>query len=443
MDRWYLKPKRFSGNLELGEQRVPVRFSVEISKRGVAKIAIDRLIWDQSTKFIIEAYDNQETAQRFFEFTLTGQARDGSTFHSSTVIFNSLGRRFTDSGPITIKPKPWCSECKIVLPGTRGETSGVRALLRGFSSIHPIKADCHLGALEMRAPMILAASEKELLTGTLIIDGPPKDTEFMSWRTEVEGLFKHIRSVMSFARGARLSAPIVETIWNGQTELNIFATSSQNGNFPGAFTVFDYATIFKQAVESHFFERGRAKKIDIAIEWFTMPSGYREAKLTSAMTVLENLLTANLSDADLTLRNANQFKKLRSNILDAARAKLEELGATKETIDDEIKTMREKLSDLNRRTLKDKINILAKRWGVPLDGISEDALGEAKRARDHIVHQGQYISKDPDELLRHIRLTRELVIRFILAALEFEGEYTSPLRSENKQDFKRLHPHPN
>ena len=41
--------------------------------------------------------------------------------------------------------------------------------------------------------------------------------------------------------------------------------------------------------------------------------------------------------------------------------------------------MRAKLEDLNRRTLKDKIYILAKRWGVPMEDISEKALGVKTR----------------------------------------------------------------
>jgi hypothetical protein len=223
--------------------------------------------------------------------------------------------------------------------------------------------------------------------------------------------------------------------------LTVRAVASQDGHGSGPFTPFDYAQIFRQAVASHFFEIGRAKKIDIAIEWFTMPAGYREAKLTSAMTVLENLLTTNLSATDLNLRSDKQFKKLRDELLDAGERKLEELGSTKESIEEEVKTTRAKLEDLNRRTLKDKLHLLAKRWGVPFDGISEKALGDAKRARDHIVHQGQYAPKDPRaDLMAHVRLTRELVVRFVLAALEFEGAYTSPMSGEHGQAFKVLPP---
>jgi hypothetical protein len=207
----------------------------------------------------------------------------------------------------------------------------------------------------------------------------------------------------------------------------------------GAFSPFDYAPIFKQAVVSHFFEGSRRKNIDVAIEWFTMPAGYREAKLTSAMTVLENLLTKNLSAQDLTIRCKAQAKKIQVEIIGAARRQLAEFGATDAEIEEELAAMRPKLEDLNRRSIKEKIRILAKRWGVPLDDISDDELGATKRARDHVVHRGQYAPKDPaEDLMRHVRLAREIVVRFVLAALEYEGTYASPMTGERDRAFKTL-----
>lgn len=440
-NRWYMKPKRFSGELELEGQQTPVKFTVEVSKKGVARLSLDRMPLDASTLFINTAYYSQKKEQRFFNFKLRGRARDGSTFHSETVIFSSLWSSSSDTAPPTIKPIPWCADCKIVLPGFPNAVPGVKALLRGFDCVHPVSAECRLGAIELRGPMTLTASERELLTGSLLIIGPSSDVDFASWRAEVDGIFRHVRAVMSFARGARLAVPIIETIWGGQTELMVRAVADEDGRGSGPFTPFDYAPIFRQAVASHFVRNERAKKIDIAIEWFTMPAGYREAKLTSAMTVLENLLSANLSPSDLNIRSDKQFKKLRDELLNTARRKLEELGSSEEAVADEIMTMRAKLEDLNRRTLKDKIQILARRWGVPLEGISEKALGDAKRARDHIVHRGQYVPKGTDgDLMAHVRLTRELVVRFVLAALEFEGTYTSPMTDQHGRPFKTLQP---
>jgi hypothetical protein len=436
-----MAPKKFLGTLEFEGQDLRVRFLVEISKKGVPKVRLDKLPYDASTMFISDAIHDQVENRRASQFTLTGHARDGTTFHSNSMIISSLGSQFSDSAPPTMQPKLWCAECKIVLSAEANARTGVRFLLKGFDCIKPMSTTCRLGIIELRGPMILEPSEKNHVTGALAIEGPPEGVNFSTWRTEVESLFKHVRAIMSFARGAQLHAPIIETVWDGRVEVVARYRSDDDSHPMGSFNPFTYERIFHQAVESHFFEKPRAKKINIAIEWFTMQHGYREAKLTSAMTVLEHLLANNLSRGDMELRKEKQAQKLRAAMLAAAKSALQELGASPEEIEGELATMRDKLEDINRRPLKDKIHILAKRWGVPMDGITDEALGAAKRARDHVVHRGQYLPKDPNEdMMGHVLLVRELVVRFILAALEFEGTYASPLTGDRNRAFKVLAP---
>lgn len=436
-----MAPKRFSGALELAGRSVPVRFSVEISKKGAPRVKVDEMPYDASTMFVSDAFYDQQGEMRFAEFKLVGRSRDGSTFYSDSVIIPSLGSHHSDSAPSTMAPKLWCPECKIVSPADPGAKAGVRALLRGFSSMKPISARCRLGELQLRGATTLRPFEQNHITGSLAIEGPLEGVEVEAWREEVEGLFKHVRAIMSFARGAQLIAPVIETVWEGRMELVARRRSDEEGQPMAVFTPFNYEAIFAQAVASHFFEKPRAKNIRIAIEWFTMRHGYREAKLTSAMTVLENLLTSNLSRSDMELRKERQAKRLRTAMLDAAEKELRELGASAEEVKEELATMRDKLEDLNRRSLKDKIHMLARRWGVPLDGISDQALGAAKRARDHVVHRGQYVPKDPaEDLSNHVRLARELVVRFVLAAIEFEGTYASPMTGNIHRTFKALPP---
>lgn len=438
MSKWHLKPKRFLGELSFAGQSARVRFSVGVSAKGNAEITLDTMPWNMATKFIVDAYHDQQDAQRIFDFTLVGASRDGATFRSDCIQFMSMRSHSSDSAPATIKPVAWCSECKIALVADLDAQPGVSALLRGFSSFLPLASGCPLGALELRGPNTLTAAEKPLLTGVLSI-AAPENVEFERWKIEVLALFKHVRSIMSFARGERLSAPVVQVVNGGHAEWTVTAQADEQGHGMGPFTPFEYPAIFRRAVDSHFLEGARRKTIDVAIEWFTMPASYREAKLTSAMTVLENLLTNNLSSKDLALRSDKQFKKMRGDIMIAARRHLEALDEPADGVEQELLTMLPKLGDLNRRPLKDKIHLLAKRWGVPMDGISEDALSAAKRARDHIVHRGQYIPNATDaDLMSHVRLARELVVRFILAALEFEGAYASPMTGQRDRAFKVL-----
>jgi hypothetical protein len=439
--RWQMAPKKFSGTLTFEGQSIRVRFSAEISNKGAPKARLEALPYDASTKFIRDAFDGQESKRRSAQFMLAGQARDGATFHSDSIIILSLGGEHFDSAGLAMEPKLWCTKCEIVLPAKPNARMGVRFFLRGFDCVKPLFAHCRLGKIELRGPMSLKPSEKNHVAGELTIYGPPAGADFPTWREDVDHLFKHVRSILSFARGARLHAPVAQTVWGGRVEVVAHHRSDDESQPAAVFTPFNYETIFHQAVASHFAEKPRAKNINIAIEWFTMHHGYREAKLTSAMTVLEHLLTNNLSRGDMELRKDKQAKKVRAAMLDAAKLALEELGVSSEEIEAESATMRDKLEDINRRPLKDKIYLLARRWGVPMDGIDDEALGAAKRARDHVVHRGQYLPKDPTEdLMDHVRLARELVVRFVLAAMEFEGAYASPLTGEQNRMFKTLPP---
>lgn len=449
MSRWHLKPKRFVGSLELDGRSAPVRFAVGVSVKGSAKITIDRMPLDMSTKFIVDALDEQPTTLRFCDFTLLGEARDGSTFRADRANFHSPGFAFSDSASSTLRLAPWCGECHLVLPAPAAAKPGIKALLRGFESIHRLSATCKLGEVEMCGAMPGKRSETDRLSGALSINGPAAGIEFAPWREEVDALFKHVRSIMSFARGARLCNPVIERIADGKFEMEVRAVTQQEARGEGPFNAFDCGPIFRQAVAAHFFEPARRKDIGIAIEWFTMPAGFREAKLTSAMTVLENLLTANLDPSDLAARPDKEFRDVRRAMLVAAREVLKNFALDNESedrkssIDQEIDLMRAKLADLNRRSLLEKVQILSKRWGAPMDGISDEALGRAKRARDHIVHRGQYVQEgSSDDLMDHVRLARELVVRFVFAALEYQGPYTSPMSGEREKFFKRLAPQP-
>lgn len=172
MSRWHLKPKRFVDSLALDGRSAPVRFSVGVSAKGSAKVMIDRMPFDMSTKFIVDALDEQPTTRRFFDFALLGQARDGATFRTDRANFHSPFFFFSDSASSTLRLAPWCAECYLVLPAPAAAKPGIKVLLRGFESIHPLSATCDLGAVEMYGAMPANRLEKSRLSGALSINGP-------------------------------------------------------------------------------------------------------------------------------------------------------------------------------------------------------------------------------------------------------------------------------
>jgi hypothetical protein len=100
--------------------------------------------------------------------------------------------------------------------------------------------------------------------------------------------------------------------------------------------------------------------------------------------------------------------------------------------------LNEKLLDLNRRSLLRKLEILKRRWNVPLGGIEETAFKAAKQARDKVVHRGQYYedAKETDaDLWSHVMVVREVAVRFLFTAIGFKGRYISHMGGYHDTEF--------
>ena len=66
------------------------------------------------------------------------------------------------------------------------------------------------------------------------------------------------------------------------------------------------------------------------------------------------------------------------------------------------------------------------RWNVPLDGISDAQIGQAIKARNAIVHSVYHPgTEDGPDLWDHMTVVRELVVRFLLTAIGYRGQYIS------------------
>jgi hypothetical protein len=109
-----------------------------------------------------------------------------------------------------------------------------------------------------------------------------------------------------------------------------------------------------------------------------------KVRLVTAMAALENLL-ANLEEADRPVMGPKRFEKVSEALRKALR---EELGA--EMTPEVEKAVSGKLLDVNRRAFEQKLHLLLAQWRVPLEGISEQKIKTAVRARNAVVHRGHY-----------------------------------------------------
>jgi len=422
MENFYLKPKQFTGSIGIEGHTLDVTFTAGIDMTGEVVIDFERFERSLQSAFIADYFHAE--GMNFPEFKLVGSASDGTTFSSDNIIFTSLGNQFSDTFA-SLSPVAACTTAKFAMTGSERDPTTVKWLLKGYEGFRSLKEDTPLGTVGM-----LGVATNDLgnqMSGRIQISANKLDNDLGTWRGEVDQLFARIRHVMSFAAGTMLSCPIVETIHDGVVTVETFSQAEQPVRGMGPFSSRNQDAIFQYAIKSHFAPAFDVQNLHFAITWFVMHNPYAEANLISAMTVLENLISSNLNEDETLLRPDKEFKKLRKKLRGVVKEEVLTWTENEAAQCQFVSDFDEKFGDLNRRSLKQKTDILARRWGVNLDGVEEEKIQAAKKARDLIVHRGSYQPKpgSKSDLFDHVLITRELVVRFILTALQFDGRYYS------------------
>ena len=296
--------------------------------------------------------------------------------------------------------------------------------MRGFQDFGGHEADCPLGTIAIGAHH--SNGDRNALTGTLQIRATTLPEDLPHWRKEADHLLEHVRRVMSIAAASLLRSPITEFFADGVNEVTALSQIAQGQAGLRAIRFQRQEEIFSAAVTSFFAPPIAAEQLFFAIEWFAMDVTYNEMRLVCGMTALENLIEANLDDSERLIEELGAFEKTRRALRAVIRKCLAKWSPDR--ADDVLRELNEKLADLNRRSLMRKLEILAERWGVPLDGISKDKLRAALNARNLVVHHGQYYESkkaDDEDLWAHVTVIREVVARFLFTIIGYRGDYCS------------------
>lgn len=408
----------FDGTLESDGLRWAMPFKARLDGDGEIEFEIAPLPVTKETFEINRLWHEERGMPHYFE--LSGTAPDGTRFTSKTVHFTRLSMPSDETGSrLELRAR-----CNV---GTFTQTIepkisklAVRQGLRGFECFGSHYAKCPLGEVQLAG--VTPLPEGDGLSGWLHIISDTPFSDPAEWRKEVLKLFEHIRHAMSFAESRAIKSPFTQTWADDTFTTEVFSQTPARGPGMQVFHHLNLQPIFDVAVASFFKPPIPAKMLYFAIEWFAMHATYSETRLLNAMTALENLTNANLEDNEKFLLPEERFGEI-SRLM---------RGAFSNPVGDAEELFRAglagKMKDLNRRSLRDKIMLLAKRWNVPLDDFPPKALGAAIAARNEIVHRGHYYDDGTDKkesLWGHILLIREVVVRMILAILGFKGRYIS------------------
>lgn len=410
----------FDGALKSTDLEWPMTFKVKISDDGELEFEIPSLPLNENTREISSLWSKASEAPHHFR--LTGVASDASIFETTTLFFTS-DRIVEEQSEFRIHLKARCSIGTITQSFENAD--GILAVcfwLRGFECFPALHAASELGNVTMTGSTPLPSGKK--LSGHLQITSGTKWANAAKWLSDAQELLQHIRHIMSFAQSRDIKA-VTTKIWADQTCTT--KITSQGFSYGTDMPVFHFLTmqpIFDAAVKSFSQPALKVSKLNFAIDWFAMHTTYSETRLLNVITALENLINANLDEAEKFLLPPKRFDQISEMM---RRAFCEPVG------DLEIKFRRglkAKMEELNRRPLHEKIMLLCERWNVELHDLPEDGLKLAIDARNRIVHRGHYYDDDPqkaekDSLWPHVVVVREILVRIIFSVIGYRGGYVS------------------
>lgn len=426
-DKGLTEFKSFAGHLQTGSDVMPIIFHARIDESGEVKFDFGKIALTKETSFLMKCWDGE--GSRPSCFSLSGKAEDGTEFKTEDLHFNSLANEWCKEIGNSMNPIGGCSQAefrrKLTVPATK---STLRMYVKGFQNFGQLNSICCLGMVTMVGAMTI--NNLDSITGHITIQPDDEPTDMAVWHAEADKLFEHVRRVMSFASGAMLLGPIIEFYAGDDLKVVALSQSRQASAPSRTFHYLDQQPIFDAAVTSFFNPPFEVKNLFFAIEWFAMESSYNEIRLMNAMTALENLVASNLGDNDKFIRPKKEFEKTRKTLRAVIRQCIEKwLTDDINEANTIVVELNEKLADLNRRSIRQKLSILVEHWSVPLDGIGEDKIEEAIKARNLIVHRGHYYDdgneRSTDELWEHSIIVREIVVRFLLTAIGYRGDYIS------------------
>ncbi|MDO6414374.1 hypothetical protein Q4F19_08275 [Sphingomonas sp. BIUV-7] len=395
-----LNPIRFHGTLSSPGAVASVDFDAGIDDDGNLTMVLDPITPARAaTPFVPQGrpLDDQSI------FTLVGTSDDGWRFSSETF---HLSRWSRPEGRAEIEGSCGLAEFS---RDARADHNDMRAwFFRKLATIHGIERQTPLGRL-----VFTGYREGADQAPQAILAIHANGSESQSWWDQSERFLIHLERVLSLACDVYLVPIYEQRVRDGVMTLRVVQRGRTSLPYMAPFDLLFMRQIFDCAVRS-FEERPEAiERLDPAIRWMTAPVAYRESRLTNAMSALESII-ARSNLPDLFVDDPAVFHELKKRVRKFLKADPDAPSA-----------MGGKVGELNRRSLRDKLDFLLEDRGIHTADLPIGWL--SANARNVIVHTGVAPDQGPEDarLLDHIVWAREIVTRIILDAIGFEGQYQS------------------
>jgi hypothetical protein len=292
----------------------------------------------------------------------------------------------------------------------------------------------------IKAPM--KVDDFDTLAGSVDIPFHVDDQHTIDARLEKASIScRRILDVISFATGRYLRVSI-EEVFHGRNlyRATLLGKRPSPQPYKPPFNHLGLQDTLPVLLNGYTQQKIEDTGIDVAIEWHLMGHQYNEVRLLHQMTALEHLVSkfSEHNKSESAVLPQPMFKTLRRQMEESLPGLLQAIDPTG-SVDHAAacKALFAALGNINRHSLRKKIDAMIVAYGVPLAGVDEE-FNMLPDIRNSVVHTGLHQSRRSlDKPLGHyVAAAEEVVRRVILAILGFSGQYTSWFPDHHTTDFR-------
>ncbi|MDE3270188.1 MAG: hypothetical protein OYH77_07880 [Pseudomonadota bacterium] len=393
-------PQRFEGEIIVDEQgsehRFPVHLTVSVDNSGQLKLDTDPIYVPINMILVLKGLLGRP-GKDIPLFKLECESKDGKRLTSDSAHLTSCYDSFQvgdAKAKITVTIRTFTARLNMSTADSSTHTVLVFRLPM-FKCFPSFKCKTSVGVVQI-AGAAKTVKQNEL-SGIIHISALENNNP-NDWQKRADQLLKRLRLVLSFARGASLFTPIVECYHQGNVEVT-FYSGGRKGNsdmMPPIphLALHEFIPSVVPVVEKMDNEKWGA--LGTAINWWLVPTSYREVRLLTAITALE-----------CAVYNFANLKKCECH------------------------------PSYKHPPLKCRIEHLLNKLVINRDVIEHDKIEAAIKVRNRIVHNSYTPENNADdkELWESVLTVREVMVRIVLSLLEFKGNYSSYVGGMHLREF--------
>ena len=420
-----LPPEHFAGEIIVEERHIPIDLTASADQSGRLVLVVEPISISGSSSGLLElTRSSGRPGLTVDEFRLECESSDGKRLTSDRAYLT--GSNHSPDG-FRIQLRTMEANLRMTARETHDHPS-LSFWLLGFECFPQVSATMELGTVVARGATRTTATDE--ITGMIALQASDDNTS-IKWRQQAEHLLKHLRTVLAFARGARLPVPLTQFYERENCEVTFYEVGGGYLSQMPPQPHLNLGPIFSTAAQHVDIVEEYRDAFETVIGWLLVPTTYDEVRFLTLMTALESFASRSLARSETNILGSSPFDRFARKV----RSFIDEQDQLDECVREAIK---EKVPELNRRTFNYKITALFRQWNIARTLIDDDVLAGLVGLRNRVVHQGG--APEDEDIWPSILILREILVRLVFAMLRFEGNYECYVDGRHMRQFPSCEP---